>query len=326
MKPVIALTLGDPAGIGPEVVARTLPLALQQCRPIVFGHWPSLREAIDAAHIRIDVQMRATPIASDENVVTVVPCDGPDTPIIEPGRASAVAQWQCLEAAVDAVMQGRAAGLVTAPVSKTAISSVHPGFIGHTEHLARRAGLADDAVTMVFASDRLSVGLVTTHLPIRRVADEVTSERLARTVRHVHAAASSFGRHVEPRIAVAGLNPHAGEGGLIGREEMDVIAPVIASLRDEGFAVVGPLSAEAVMRDALAGRYDGVVACYHDQALVALKLAGVGESANVTMGLPFIRTSPDHGVAYDIARKGLADSSGMARAMELAGRWVTSSA
>lgn len=326
MKPIIALSMGDPAGIGPEILARALPSALQCCRLLVFGHWPSLRWAFEAEQISVEAMLSSEPVAPGENQVVVVPCEGPDTPIFEPGKDSALAQWRSLEAAVDAVLRGSASGLVTGPVSKSAISSVHSGFLGHTEYLARRAGLADDDVTMVFASELLSVGLVTTHVPIRQVAAEVSAARLARTVRHVHAAAAIFGSRVEPRIAVAGLNPHAGEQGLIGREEIEVMAPVVAGLRVEGLHLTGPLPAEAVLRDALLGKYDAVVACYHDQALVALKLAGVGGSVNVTMGLPYIRTSPDHGVAYDIARKGIAEASGMEKAIELASRWLSSSA
>lgn len=323
MKPVIALSLGDPAGIGPEVLALALPHALELCRPVVFGHWPSLRAALERHGVDVALDVMQKPQAPSGHRVVVVPCGSQHTSIDEPGTAAAWSQFTALEAAVDAVLDGLSTALVTAPVSKAAISSISPGFLGHTEYLARRAGLRDDEVTMVFWSERLSVGLVTTHVPLSMVAAEVTQTRFERTVRHVHAAASRFVDERQPRIVVAGLNPHAGESGLIGLEEIDVMAPIITALRREGIDVTGPLPAEAVFRDALAGKYDAVVSAYHDQALVALKLLGVGASVNVTVGLPFVRTSPDHGVAYDIARQGLADPAGMMRAIELAVKWIS---
>jgi 4-hydroxythreonine-4-phosphate dehydrogenase len=235
-----------------------------------------------------------------------------------PGASAGVAQLAAIDAAVDAVLAGRAQAMVTAPVSKHAITLGGTPFLGHTEHLATRAGVA--RVVMLFAGPRLRVSLVSTHHAIAQVPARITRQAVHETIVHTaHALRWWFGV-ARPRLAVAGLNPHAGEGGLLGREELDVIAPAICDARVavSEAEIVGPVPAEAVFRHARDGRYDAVVAMYHDQATIASKLLDFGDAVNVTLGLPFVRTSVDHGTAYDIAGRGVADAAGMVAALELA--------
>lgn len=322
MKPLLAISAGDPAGISPEIVARCLPEALCVCRPLVFGHWPTLEQEMRRASVRIDVDLVERAQAPDVGRVAVVHCGLGKKPIEKPDDWASLAQAASLDRAVDAVLGGVCAGLVTAPVSKELMARSIPGFIGHTEHLASRSGVPSDAVTMLFASPAWAVGLVTTHLPLRDVPSALTRERLERTTRHLVSFLARTRPGARLRIGVAALNPHAGEAGLFGSEERDLLAPFVErSSAGASFDLVGPIPADALFRETLVeGRFDGVVALYHDQALVPLKLGGVGATVNVTMGLPFARTSPDHGVAYDRARRNAADFRGMLGAVELAAR------
>ncbi len=324
--------MGDPLGIGPEITADVMERALEICCPVVFGHWPSLSGAFETAGIRADVHLCAPgelPTAFNGERVRVVhtgpgPVDG--DPVTALGESCAHAQLSALSGAVDFVMAGRSSILVTAPVSKAQIAVVHPGFTGHTEYLAARASLRSDQVTMVFSSASLTVGLVATHVPMRDVCSSLTKEHYVRTIAHMVEIAGRLNPAGRPRIAVAAVNPHGGEGGLLGREEVDFLEPFcLESAKKVDGEVFGPIPADTVFRDAMSGRYDGVVAAYHDQAMIPLKLSGFGLTTNVTMGLPFVRTSPDHGVAYDIAGTGKADSSGMMTAIEIGVRIGTSS-
>jgi 4-hydroxythreonine-4-phosphate dehydrogenase len=319
---VTAISLGDPGGIGPEITAAALACAPPGDRHLIFGHWPSfqrvLRDMAQAPAVELIRAVR-TP---DPGVSLFVHAGSDCPPISGPCAEGARAQFAALEAAVDAVLAGRAGLLVTAPVSKTLIATVEPGFLGHTEYLARRCGLDPDAVTMVFASpDGPAVGLVATHLPLRDVPASLTPARLRRTADHLARVAGSLHPGRRPRIALAALNPHGGEDGLIGDEERRVLAPFAVGLAGHpDFELSGPLPADCVFRRALAGEFDAVIAAYHDQAMIPIKLGGIGAFANVTMGLPFVRTSPDHGVAYDRVGCGAADPTGMRLALEIGAR------
>jgi 4-hydroxythreonine-4-phosphate dehydrogenase len=320
MRPKLAIALGDPCGIGPEIAAACLAGAVERADVAVFGHWPALRRALERGGAGpLPTAVGALAGAPPSGAAIAVHTGAGDSAFEAPCAAAAESQIRAVEAAVDAVLAGACDALVTGPVSKTAVAGVRPGFRGHTEWLAERCGLAPDDVTMVFVSPSLAVGLIATHAPLARIAETLTAERYARTLRHLAAVLRALGKGPRPRIAVAAANPHAGEGGLLGSEEVDVIAPFCAAARAEGAAeIVGPVPADAVFRDAFAGAYDGVIAAYHDQAMIPLKLAGFGRTANVTCGLPFVRTSPDHGVAYDVAGTGRADPSGMRLAIDIA--------
>ncbi len=320
MKPQIAISMGDPAGISPEIVAATLREIAAHSNATIYGHRPTLASVLKEEQ-RAIVDWDAPPHEASDGRIAFVHCGSGEMPIDHVGSACAEAQFAALEKATDAVLSKRAVALVTAPLAKNAISTILPKFSGHTEYLAERAGLESDEVTMIFAADNLSVGLVSTHIALADVPSFVTAKRLRRTLLHVARMVKLTRSKEMPKIAVAALNPHAGEDGLFGTEEQTVIGPFCEDAASLGVAqVLGPLPADTMFRDAFRGRFDGVVATYHDQALIPLKLAGVGQTVNVTMGLPFIRTSPDHGTAYDIARKGLADPAGFQAAFHLAVR------
>jgi len=233
-------------------------------------------------------------------------------------------QLRALEMAAQVVRQEAARALVTGPTSKAAIVSSGHRFVGQTEYLAGAAGLADDDVTMMFLGPKLRVALVTTHLAVANVPAAITERRVVRTVRHLSEALERLYPEGPRRLTVAGLNPHAGEGGLFGREEIEVIAPVLQRLRGEQafssgrITLSGPEPAESVFRAAQRGDIEGVVAMFHDQATLASKLLDWGAAVNTTWGLPFVRTSVDHGVAYDAAREDKADADGMLAAMRMA--------
>jgi 4-hydroxythreonine-4-phosphate dehydrogenase len=244
----------------------------------------------------------------------------------QPSRSGGRAQVLALDAAIDAAKAGRVRGICTAPMSKAA---AHLGgrddFVGHTEHLARAAGLRDDAVTMMFLGPRLRVSLATTHVAVRDLPCEVTTERVQRAIEHLaEALAQLANSSAVIRIAVTGLNPHAGESGLFGDEEPRAIEPGIALARKHPLVrqgrvtLEGPLGAETALRFAASGDVHGVVAMTHDQGTVASKLLDWGEAVNVTWGLPFVRTSVDHGVAYDAAASGTAEDQGMRSALAMA--------
>jgi 4-hydroxythreonine-4-phosphate dehydrogenase len=319
VKPVFAITLGEPAGIGPEIVAAILEDALICSRPIIFGHWPTFERALASKSGTIPISIHDGPVAPLLNHVTMVHCGPLGAPIDEPCRQGAEAQFIALKRAADAVLAGICDAIVTAPVSKSQVTTVCPGFTGHTEYLAARSGLSHDEVTMIFASKNLAVGLVSTHIPLVRAAAAVTRPRLERTVVHLADFLSRLHPGRRHRIAVSAVNPHAGEQGLLGMEETAILQPFCRDLAARSdLEIIGPIPADTVFRQAFAGDYDGVVAAYHDQAMIPLKFLGPGRVVNVTWGLPFTRTSPDHGVAYDLAGKKIASPIGMKLAIELA--------
>jgi 4-hydroxythreonine-4-phosphate dehydrogenase len=306
-KPVVALTVGDPAGIGPEVVLRALDTSDRPDVPfVVYGPLASLQD-----------RSRRFGLKTPEDLgVPVV-----DIPLEEPvslgvssaagGRAAARA---VLRAAKDA-RSGRVDALVTAPLNKESLAAAGYAWPGHTEMLAEAAETPD--VAMMFVGGGLRVALLTIHRSLRSVADAVTGEEIRRVVRLVHRELPRFGAP-RRRIALCGLNPHAGENGLFGREERDVLSPAVAALRGEGLDVSGPFAADSLFVRAVRGEFDAVVAAYHDQGLIPVKLLAFGHAVNVTLGLPFVRTSVDHGTGFDIVEKGIADGRSLVAAMSLA--------
>ena len=302
---MIGITLGDPAGIGPEIVAATLAAMSPEARAdiVVYGDSPPLERGA-----------RAIGVALPD--VTIVGDGAGDAAIAgAPDEGSGAAQVGYLEAAVAAAARGELTAIVTAPISKTWARRAGFAFPGHTEMLASRLGARE--VVMMFAGPKLKVALATVHVPLAEVPRALTTERLRATIELVAESLRRDFGIARARIGVVGLNPHAGEGGLLGVEEQDVIAP---ALRDPcGDAVTsGPLVPDAAFRDALLGKHDALVAMYHDQGLIPVKLVDFDESVNMTLGLPIVRTSPDHGTAYDIAGKGIARAVSMQRALELA--------
>jgi 4-hydroxythreonine-4-phosphate dehydrogenase len=314
----IAISLGDPCGIGPEVVARALA-ARPGVDALVYGDASVLARAAATAGVP------APPADRIRAVTSLTPGDAlPGRPNDAGGRA----QLAYLAAATEAALAGEVAALVTAPISKQWIARAGFEFPGHTEYLASRAGAREFA--MMLAGPRLRVTVATTHVALRDVPRLLTVDGIASTIwLTADALARRFGVG-KPRVAVAGLNPHAGEAGRFGDEEDRLVVPAIAAARARLTAggvtvdVSGPHVPDVVFREAAGGRFDAVVALYHDQGLIPLKLLHFDEGVNVTLGLPFVRTSPDHGTAYDIAGSGRARAESFLAALDLAARLVGS--
>jgi 4-hydroxythreonine-4-phosphate dehydrogenase len=301
----LGMTLGDPAGIGPEIVAAALHAAPREWRDriIVYGDRKPLERA--ARSLGIDVP--------DVRIVGEGKGDAatPGTPDVGSGAA----QVAYLEAAVAAAARREIAAIVTAPISKTWARRAGFEFLGHTEMLAARLGASD--VAMFFVGPKLKVALATVHRPLAEVVTDLSTERVRVVIELV---ARSLVRDLgvtAPRIGVVGLNPHAGEDGLLGDEDQEIIAPALEDPLPPA-RLIGPLVPDAAFRDAVEGRYDALIAMYHDQGLIPVKLIDFEESVNVTIGLPIVRTSPDHGTAYDIAGRGIARATSMKRALALA--------
>ena len=339
--PALAITQGDPAGIGPEIVAKAFRDAPQDLRGcFVVGDVATLRRAAACLERPGETSLPVARLASLDHLDQVPPrclpvwqLPGLDAEPVPWGQVSAAAgraAAACVVWAARAALRGEIAGLVTAPLHKEALAAAGVHYPGHTELLqaeaARHAGLpvAQMPVRMMLASDELRTVLVSIHMSLRDAIEAVTVDNLLQTLEITHAAlVRSLGR--APRIAVAGLNPHAGEGGLFGREELDIIAPAIALARGRGMDVHGPFAPDTVYMRARstrerAGEFDVVVAMYHDQGLIPVKYLGVDKGVNVTLGLPLVRTSPDHGTAFDIAGQGVADAASLIEAVRMARR------
>ena len=316
----LVITPGEPAGIGPDLI-------LQSARTDDASDWlvvadPDLLAArARQLGLRIDIQT-VTPEAprqphrADTLRVWPVPLAAPATTgRLNPANADYV--LTTLRLATDACLQGQADALVTGPVQKSVINDAGIPFTGHTEFLAERCGAP--LPVMLLVAGALRVALVTTHLPLRAVADAITPDRLQDILHILHHDLQQRFRIDCPRILVCGLNPHAGESGHLGREEQQVIAPVVATLRAQGLNLRGPLPADTAFTPHWLQQADAVLAMYHDQGLPTLKHAGFGEAVNITLGLPILRTSVDHGTALDLAGSGRADTGSFMAAMRLAG-------
>lgn len=329
-RPVLAVTMGDPAGVGPEVVvkAASVPDVYEETRMVVFGDVGVLARAAreTAPSVRVEkcstVQEALGHLDSQRclPVIEVGQLNDPNFDWGKPVEASDRLQAEYIHAAFRAVDSGEAAALVTAPVNKMAINRAGVDFPGHTELLADLTN--GGPPVMMLAGPTLKVVPLTTHVALRDVSSLLTVERILHGVRVTHDAFRRHFNRERPRIAIAGLNPHAGDGGLFGDEEARVIEPAVRAARDEGIEVVGPLPGDSVFNRAVAGEFDVVIGMYHDQALVPLKLLDFDHAVNVTLGLPMVRTSVDHGTAYDIAGRGVASASSMIAALRLAARMV----
>jgi len=306
MRPRLAVTLGDPAGIGPEVVLKALASSERpDAEMVVYGPLALLEERARRFSLR-------APSALDAEMVDV-PAEE-EVRLGSPSRPGGRAAAEAVLAAARDALAGRVTALVTAPLSKEALHIAGYAWPGHTELLAEAAGVKD--VAMMFVGGGLRVALLTIHQSLRSVPDAISSELVTRVVRLVHRELPRLG--ARGPIALCGLNPHAGEGGLLGSEEHAVLAPAVAILREEGIDVVGPFPADSLFVRAVRGEFAAVVAGYHDQGLIPVKLASFGKAVNVTLGLPFVRTSVDHGTGFDIVEKGIAQEGSLLEAMRLA--------
>ncbi len=298
--PTIAVTSGEPAGIGPELCASLL------------DHDPAIRLVLVGDHALLE-RAAGRPLPAES--VLHVPLAAPSTPgRLDPANASYV--LAVLDAATDGCLAGRFDAMVTAPVHKGVINEAGVRFTGHTEYLAERCGAP--LPVMLLAGGGLRVALATTHLPLARVSAAITAHRLEGVLRVLDAdLRAKFGIAV-PRILVCGLNPHAGEGGHLGREEIEVIEPALERLRAQGLHLTGPVPADTAFLPARVAGHDAVLAMFHDQGLPVLKHASFGHAVNVTLGLPILRTSVDHGTALDLAGTGRADPGSLRAALRLA--------
>lgn len=332
--PPIVITMGDACGIGPEIVAKWFRGAAA-ARCFVLGDVAVMRRAarltggllavapIESPEAVVDLPPNCLPVLQAD----ALPADLIEAPLGRIDARAGAAAARCIEQAVTLARRGDVSAIVTAPIHKEALAAAGVGFPGHTEMLqalAAPAGAAPPAVRMMLANDELRTVLVTIHLSLRRAIDEVTFGAVLDTLRIAHDAAARWGLPA-PRIAVAGLNPHAGEGGLFGDEEIRIIAPAIAAARAAGIDARGPYAPDTVFMRARnapghPGEFDIVVAMTHDHGLIPVKYLGVEHGVNVTLGLPFVRTSPDHGTAFDIAGRGLADPASLAAAIAMAQR------
>jgi 4-hydroxythreonine-4-phosphate dehydrogenase len=321
--PRIALTSGEPAGIGPELC---LQLAHEEwpCALVCVGDRELLAERARALSLPVALEEyvpgRHLPHRRDVLVVRHVPLAAPSTP----GRLDARnARYvlDVLDVAIDGTLSGEFSAIVTAPVQKSIVNEGGVAFTGHTEYLAERTGASRPV--MMLTAGGMRVALATTHLPLREVSGAITMESLVEILGILDRDLRRHWRIERPRIAVCGLNPHAGEGGHLGDEELRIIGPAIERARAQGIHASGPLPADTVFVPRILGQYDAVLAMYHDQGLPVIKHAGFGHAVNVTLGLPIVRTSVDHGTALELAGTGRADAGSLAAALRLAIEMVT---
>jgi len=341
-KPIIAITIGEPAGVGPEISLRAAWELRAQCCPVLIGDFKlltTLAAAIDPAIKLLPITPEAMQdqswLAQVSGKIPVIDC--PLAVSAHPGRLdprNGRAALQMLDIAIEGALQGRFDAIVTAPLQKSTINDAGVPFTGHTEYLAEKTHtpqvvmMLAGGVAQMGASFPLRVALATTHLPLKDVAAAIAFDSLLQTITIInHDLKRTFGI-AQPRILVCGLNPHAGEGGYLGREEIDVITPVIEAAKQKGMAVSGPYPADTLFQPKFLENADCVLAMYHDQGLPVLKHASFGRGVNITLGLPIIRTSVDHGTALDLAEKGIGHAShqSMIEAIMLAAQMARHSA
>ena len=343
MKPVIAVTSGDPFGVGPEVAIRaaSVPAVLEVCRPLVIGDREHLLRVARGLPGGTGSDPSAWPEVSrsplgwgskqgDDILVKSWPSgpafhDMADRPEIPPSPGPSAAGGRSsvmyVKLAVALLRSGTAAAMTTAPISKEAMSLAGVRHPGHTELLASLCGLEADEVAMMFVARDLKVALLTIHLSLKDAIASLSAGAVVSKLRLVDAEHRRlFGK--APRIGVCALNPHAGEAGLFGAEERDILAPAVAASRSAGLDAAGPFPADTLFVRAARGEFDVVLALHHDQATIAVKARSFGSAVNLTLGLPFVRTSVDHGTAYDIAGRGTADHGSLVEAILLAARLV----
>jgi 4-hydroxythreonine-4-phosphate dehydrogenase len=318
--PKIGITMGDPTGIGPEIIVKALSMKepFQTCRPIIFGDRGILSRAVQIQNLSATLE-----------VIDKIPEDGyfpgkiyllpqselkiASLPFGQPDRACGEAMVKYIEKAVELIMNRKLDAITTCPINKRVMNAAGHPFPGHTELLAHLVGASP--VAMMFLGSRWKIVLVTTHLPLKDVSKRIIADRVLSTLRLTDEGMKKYFGIPRPKIAVLGLNPHCGEEGLLGDEEKREISPAIAEARTLGINVEGPFSSDSFFDLSRSYAFDVTVAMYHDQGLIPIKMFDFMEAVNFTLGLPFIRTSVDHGTAYDIAGKGLADSTNLVKAI-----------
>jgi 4-hydroxythreonine-4-phosphate dehydrogenase len=315
-KPIVGITQGDGNGIGYEVIIKSLADAriLESFTPVLYGSskiFGFYRKLIHNLNENMDTYVIQSAKDARPKKINIVNCL-PDNIFVEPGKPtpeSAKSAITSLEAAVADIKGGDIDVLVTAPINKRAMVSEGFGYTGHTDYLQKEFGVED--VAMIMVSDRLKIGVVTGHIPLKNVASSLTTEAIVKKIRIMHASLKRDFGVIEPRIAVLGLNPHCGDGGLLGDEEERIILPAVKLLNDEGILAFGPYSPDGYFGAGNYEKFDATLAMYHDQGLAPFKALAFEDGVNFTAGLPIVRTSPDHGTAYEMAGRDEADPHSM---------------
>lgn len=321
--PIIGITMGDPVGIGPEILVNALndENIYTLCRPLILGDTHIIQQALNLFRLDHDLHIIDDPAQGKYcfntlDIMEISHIDMTCSDFSGPTRETGMAMQDYITTGIDLALNGRISGLVTCPITKTALKLAGSQFHGHTELLAHQT--KTKAYAMMLAGEKLKVVLVTIHMPLSQVPASLTHENIIQKIRLTHTSLKERFHIQKPRIAVAGLNPHSGEDTLFGREEADIIAPAVLAAQKEGILVSGPLPPDIVFYKAVSNQFDAVVCMYHDQGLIPFKLIHFKDGVNTTLGLPIIRTSVDHGTAYDIAWKGLADHSSLTEAIKMA--------
>ena len=315
--------MGDPVGIGPEIIAKVLndPKVYEICRPLIIGDLYIMKKAFELKKSKLSIN----PVTSHDrgiykfgtaDILSLSNLDKNAAIPAEPNAKTGRAMLDYITCAVDLAMDKKIAAMVTCPITKTAMKMAGSKFHGHTELIAERTKTKEYA--MMLAGDKLKVVLVTIHIPLSEVSQKISKEKIVKTIRITGDSLKTRFGIENPVIAVAGLNPHAGEDSMFGPEEENIIKPAVKQALDEGFNVEGPFPPDTLFFHAAEGKYHGVVCMYHDQGLIPFKMIHFNDGVNTTLGLPIIRTSVDHGTAYDIAWKGVADSSSLMASIKMA--------
>lgn len=322
-RPVIGITAGDPAGIGPEIILSALstPALYELCRPLIIGDMGVIATAKKITGSAIELKQISNHLqgryqAGVIDLLCISDLDFDETSWANPTIQTGKAMVEYVIKATDMAFSGEISAMVTCPINKKIMQMAGFDYNGHTELIAERTETKD--FVMMMAGERLKISLVTIHMPLRKVSDAISIESIFKTIKITgEALVERFGIK-SPKIAVAGLNPHAGENGIFGDEENNIIIPAVEKSAKEGFDISGPFPPDTVFYNALNGAYDAVVCMYHDQGLIPFKMVHFKDGVNTTLGIPIIRTSVDHGTAYDIAGKGKADPGSLIAAIKMA--------
>ena len=324
-RPIIGITMGDPAGIGPEICARAFAdkSVRRVSQPVLYGDARVMQKAVDLVGANLEVRAIDDPAAATgrESLLEVVDLANAHPSEFRLGQVSALcgrSAWEYIEAAGRAALEEKIAAVATAPINKESIAAAKVPYVGHTEMLGAVAGVADP-LTM-FETLSLRVFFLTRHVSLRKACDLVTRDRIVDYIERCTEALANL--DLAGRLAIAGLNPHCGEHGLFGDEERQVIEPAIAEAKRRGISVVGPIGADSVFHQAKVGRFAAVLSLYHDQGHIACKTLDFDRTVSITLGLPFLRTSIDHGTAFDIAWKAEASAVSMVEALLAAARYA----
>lgn len=323
VTPIIGITMGDPIGIGPEILVKALndKRLYTMCRPLILGDSKILKKALNLLnmdhHINIiDHPEQGLYQFNTLDIMNISSIDMDCSTLSAPTVETGMAMQDYILKGIDLALKNRISGLVTCPITKTALKLAGSQFHGHTELLAHSTRAKEYA--MMLTGNTLKVVLVTVHIPLSMVPESLTINRIIKKIRLTHTSLIERFNIKQPKIAVAGLNPHSGEALMFGHEEEEIIAPAVSLSKKEGLNVTGPLPPDTVFYQAIKGSYDAVVCMYHDQGLIPFKLIHFKDGVNTTLGLPIIRTSVDHGTAYDIAWQGIADHSSLTEAIHMA--------